>query len=901
MSQGSVTPAAAYADSRYGAPEFAVDLIERPEVFAQLEVGRRAILTLLHAPAGYGKTAVLSQWRNRLAALGARTFWLTLDEDDRDAQRFIESIAAALGNALSPGDVASGARAEGAARALASAVLARLGEGAHPLTLILDDYHRARSPATDRMLSFLIERIPCNARIALASRTAPSAPLAALRARGLLCEIDAAALRFNFEETRALFAGRLGEADAAALHERLEGWPVAVQLAQIWLGKTGHQQTVDALLDLSRDDIANFLTTQALAGLSSAAQQVLEASAIVEEFSAELASALCDTPGFAAAFDELSTLRGLVQQVRRPDRWYRCHQLLRDFLAGRLALRGEEHACALHRRAARWFQQAGDLVCAVRHSVRAGDTDGAARLIEAAGAVRIGLISGLPTLSRLLTMLPLETIYRLPRLQIARAWMLAKAGELVEARACYENARPALDALEADNAIRHEGLFVDMMLSAVYEDDARALSAIDAIERLAREVSQLDHWFQGWINNLLTIVHTRSGALANAAAAAAAALSHYRAAGSAYGEAFMRLHLALIATLAGRLDEADGAAREAARAAAAQFPADHGLRGLIAVVRAQVRYERNQLDEAASLLDEALPDIQHAEGWVEIYVRGFQTRAAIAYAREGLAAAHAYLDRARAVGAARNLPRLIWLADCRKMELLTLDEDLQAAAAYAARSNAFLERDIPPFVSWRERKRATIARARLAIRQGEAASVRATLKSFRMESERYGRDRAFMEISLLEALAAHAAGDRHEAIASLKRALSIAVPERFLRTFADEGRPMAQLLRATIRHIGVAAMPVATVEFIAEVLASIGEGNTAELAILSPRETDVLRQLALGHANKVIARQLAMTEATVKFHLASIYRKLGVNSRVLAVAVAREKRLLCEQEVEGRS
>ncbi len=883
-------------DGKFSAPEFGIDLIDRLASLGQLDAGLRAALVLIHGPAGYGKTTLLAQAQRRLESRGVETIWLSLDEDDAVAERFVDSVAAAAGAPSRGGDVASGGAADAAARALILSILSRLGDRRRPLTIILDDYHRAQSPATDKMLAFLIDRAPGNVQIAVASRTVPAISLATLKSRGQLCEINASALSFSMAETRALFANRLPEADLEALHQRLQGWPVALQLARLWLGEGSGEDGVDALLDLSRDDIANYLTTQVLAGLSPQAQQLLTATAIVEEFNADLARALCDAPDIAAAFDELASLGGLVQPARRPERWYRCHQLLRDFLADRLALSGEENGRALHRRAADWFHGAGDLMSAVRHLTRAQDADGAARCIEAAGAVRIGLISGLSTLARLMDMLPLETIYRFPRLQVARAWMLAKAGALSEGRACYESVRPAVEDLAENDPIRHEGLFVDMMLSAVYEDDARALSSIDEIERLACKVSQVDHWFQGWINNLLAIIHTRSGALANAREAALTALSHYRTAGSSYGQIFMRLHLAIIAMLSGRLVDAADVAEKASQIAAAEFPADLALGGLIAVVRAQILYEQNQVSQAQALLDQALPNIQHAEGWVEIYVRGFQTRAAIAYLQDGLDAALSYLEAARATGAARHLPRLIWFADCRKTELLTMEGMASEAAAYAAASNAFLECDIPAFISWRERKRAIIAKARLAILQGRAAGVCSALRRFRIESERYGRDRALMEISLMEALAAQSVNERDEAIAALKRALAIAVPENFLRTLADEGEAMARLLRATIRHIGVANMPTATVTFIAEVLTAItGRGETGEeetADILSVREIEVLRHLALGHANKVIARALDLTEATVKFHLGNIYKKLGVSSRVLAVAVAREKQLL---------
>src|SRR5690606_27366905 len=153
-------PDRAMVDSKYRAPQFGIDLIDRPLLLDQLEAGLRAVLTLVHGPAGYGKTALLVQWRQRLAALGVESAWVSLDEDDRAAGHLIESIAAACGEAAGFGDVASGAELD--ARRFAAGVLLRLGQRARPLTLILDDYHRAQSSANDGILAFLIARAPEN-------------------------------------------------------------------------------------------------------------------------------------------------------------------------------------------------------------------------------------------------------------------------------------------------------------------------------------------------------------------------------------------------------------------------------------------------------------------------------------------------------------------------------------------------------------------------------------------------------------------------------------------------------------------------------------------------------------------------------------------------------------------
>jgi LuxR family maltose regulon positive regulatory protein len=896
--------------AKFGPPEYFIDVLERPELIAALNSKLNLKSTIIHAPAGYGKTTLLALWKKSLVDQGVQVMWLNLDEEDGDPNQFTiafqtatQILSAAAKSNSKPASAEFFSQPE-TSRTLFNRSLETLSRLEGRVVVILDDYHVAASAPLDQLMQYLFTRQPANLHVVIASRAAPLVALASLRPLGQILEISAADLSFSEDETAKFFDNSLPVDDLAQITISLGGWPVSLQLLKLWREKSGPDQNMLALIELSHQDLGDFLTTKVLAGLSEAARMVLLNTSILDAFSVDVANAICGRKDCHEIMAEIQKLDALMVEFRQTEAsgqqipWLRCHHLLRDFLSRKLAEQGLDHIKGLHRLAADWFSGRGDVAEAVKHAVRSGDVDDAARLIEQAGAVRIGLMRGLPVLLRLLNTLPIDTIYRHPRLHIARAWLLAKLGRLGEARACFEAACATIedDRHMEDALLRQERLFVDLMLSAVYEDKVWRQAEISRIEALARDVSPLDHWFQGWINNLLCIIHTRGGALANAREATETATIHYLNAGATYGLVFMHLHSAIINILSGRLYDSEIKIEKAAALADAQFPTDTGVIGLINIVRAQILYERNDLEAASHLLEHTLPEIDHAEGWVELYSRGYQVMSAIALAETGFEAAIPYLLNARKIGEERGLPRLVWLADCRRVELLTLAGRLDEAASEAKTTNAFLHADNPDFVSWREREKALLAEARLAIACNQASGIIPQLTLFRKESESCGRDRAVMEICLIQALAYHALLDRDQAIEALKKALLIAIPEKFYRVFIDEGEPMARLLRATVRHIGVVGMPRAMVDFLSEIMSILNaRGQSEDKAvghILSLREIEVLRELSLQRANKVIARNLNLTEATVKFHLANIYRKLGVNSRIMAVNIAQGKHLI---------
>ena len=899
---------AGLTSSKLRPPTYNIDLIPRPQLLGKLENHNNKSCIIIHAPAGYGKSVLLTQWLQQLAGQDIRTAWLGLDADDREPLQFLSYIYLAIAAALGEQSTGSAADEQHAGFNIVSAkaafvvVLNLLEEIREPLLIVLDDYHLVQNHATNDVLNSLIRNLPPNVHLVISSRVRPDLSLAKLSAQGKLLELSARDLRFSQLEAERFFGGDLSSEKILAINDRVEGWVIALQLTRLWL------QSQPALDDKLQDytditgNITDYLNNEVLKKLPQDYRKVLIRTSILDQVNGDIANAICNRSDCWEIINSFSDLDALIIPLNKEGQWFRYHYLFAEFLRNQLLMSGTEEVRRIHLAASHWYEANGYPDQAVKYACRANDEKRAVSLIEGLGAVRIGLTVGLPLLSKLLSYLSIEAIYGSPRLHLAKAWLLAKEGQLKQARKCYNEVNFDVshrDIVSGSNheLLRQEGLFVDMMLFDIYEDKGYSEQDITGIENMTHSASQVDHWLQGWLNNILCIMYLRSGDLSRAGVSNRAAMTHYRQADSAYGQIYMYLHLAMIKTLAGSLNEAAEAIEIAGEWSQREFSSDIGLVSLIQTVRAEILYERNEIHEADRLIFSALRNIEHSEGWVEVYGRAYVVATAISYAAGGIEPAANLLDQALNIANERNLPRLRWLAICRKIELLTRDGRLSEARSLADEHLSAPEDIKDPFVTWREIENAVVVTARLAICQDDATRVLGRLNMLQKQAQDHGNQRSLMKVSIMQMLAFDRLKDRDNAIAALQRALMIAVPEGFLRIFIDEGDRMAGFLRSAVRHIGAANMSTEIVRFIAEVLTALkhpaGKPETdTDPSILSERELQVLNELAHGHVNKIIARNLDLTVATVKFHLSNIYRKLGVNSRNVAIAVARKQDLI---------
>jgi LuxR family transcriptional regulator, maltose regulon positive regulatory protein len=543
----------------------------------------------------------------------------------------------------------------------AQRAIERLCEEAHKATgewlIMLDDFHTAQSSSTEAMLDTLLSRLPPNFRIALSTRKRPKLSLAQLLADGELLELNVDDLRFSDAEARELFGDKLKPTELQHLLAHSEGWAIVLQMARFLIAKHKDAGKLIEKLRGSEQDISHYLAQQVLASLSVESQQLLIDTAFLDKVTHELADHVrmsCDSRAILA---ELESIQAFFVPHKEGDRiWYRHHPMFGEFLCTLHIETDANERRLAHTRAAQWYAKEGFVVAAIRHARFAEDFALATTVFEEAGGATLGLSRGLGILRQALNAVPDEWIYRSPSFLLARALLLYKSGQFSQAREHIEHVRKLMNR-HVSGAVKRDFLFLTM-LTVGYADVPITSVSLSDTEKLLRKTPASEHWFRGWINNLLAIMNFRYGNVTASRAAAVNAMAHYVSVGAFYTLFFAHVLMGIADVVKGQLYPAAVAYRAALRVARRHFASDRAMMALVHLLAAEISYERNRLQRAQQLLSSALPTIENFEGWMEVYCCGYLTAAAVAFHSRGLAAALGVLDRAEVTAETRSLPRL---------------------------------------------------------------------------------------------------------------------------------------------------------------------------------------------------------------------------------------------------
>ncbi len=867
--------------------------VERPALVQRVLDGLRRPLTVIAAPAGFGKTTLAAV---AAAQCGMPVAWVSLDRGDRTASGFLAYLAAAIGQAAPGVELLESAQPVPVEVVLANLVN-DLDGWRQALVLALDDYHAISSAEVHAALAFLLEHQPDNLRILIATRSDPPLPLSRLRAQGRVTELRAADLRFSAQEAAQFLNGIMGlELDAGAvalLEERTEGWIAGLQMAALSLRDRADAGAFLAAFSGTQRYILDYLIEEVLAVQPPEVQDFLLRTSVLERLSAPLCAALAgDEPPAAAqihaAADMLDALdRGHLFLVALDDSrgWYRYHHLFADLLRARRAPGVEQ---TLHRRAAAWLEANGHTGEAIPHALAAGEHAAAARMVE--NNTRELLVRGeLNALMRWIEALPADLRTSRPGLCVQQAYVLAFAGRLREVQPLLD---AALERLPEGNdpearPLRGACAAVAAMCAVMAGQDARAVAlAGDAVALLPEE----DAW------NRSTAAWARGYALRS--------LGNLEAARAAFEEQVMLARrmgniwtlvtgltdLANVRRAQGALGEARHLLEEALSEAAQQ-----GARGLGYIARmeaalAGVLYEYNDLEAARRLLADAE---QHLRQWPnpnhQAYAHAIHARVLLAGGDlpGARSEAQAGADVVRAQPVTRVVRRIVEIA--------------QVSAGSETEARAILE-------SWRAEvdadrladetiELAALGLARAALAAGDAAAAHHLVMRVLRSARQAGHMANAAQAYLLGALAAAVRGDGDSAQAALGQALLAAQPGHFARLFLDEGPLAAELLRRFMQG----AAPGELRAYAGWLLEQFPPGlrqssDRVPVDPLSARELEVLALLAEGASNAEIARRLVLASGTVKAHTANIYRKLDAPNRTAAVTRARQLGLLRDQE-----
>jgi LuxR family maltose regulon positive regulatory protein len=891
-------------------------LVLRPRLSERLDRGAASKLVLVSAPAGFGKTTLLTEWLaagpagpggERLAA------WLSLDRGDNDPASFWAYVIAALRTVAS--EVGEGALAlldapqPAPIEVVLTTLLNDLGAVAGEIVLVLDDYHVIEGREVQGGMAFLLDHLPPGLHVVIASRADPVLPLARLRARGELAEIRAAQLRFTAEEAAAYLTGMglaLTARDVAALEGRTEGWIAALQLAA--LSMQGRDDVASFIAGFAGDDryVVDYLAEEVLARQSDRVQAFLLQTSILGRLSGPLCDAVTGQGGGKAMLEALD--RGNLFLVPLDDRrrWYRYHHLFADVLRARLWDEQPGQVPGLHRRASEWHGQNGELSEAVGHALAAGDFERAAGLVELASpAMRRTRQEA--KLRGWLEVLPSEVVRARPVLSVDFAGVLLMGGELegVEGRlrdaerwlapATGHREEPQDPAAEMVVADEEEYLRLPATIESYRAAQALARGDAPGTVRHAQRAIELalddDHLCRASAAALLGLVYWGSGDLEAGHRAYSACVAGLRRAGHIADTFGCSIALADIRSTQGRLGDALRTLEQALQLAGEQGgPVLRGTADMY-VGMSEIARERDDLRAATQLLLRSQELGEHTG----LPQNRYRWRVAMARVRQAEGDLHGALDllneaerlyvsdffpNVRPVPAVRAR---VWIAQGR----------LGEALGWAREQGLSVDDDLSYL---REFEHITVARLLLARYQDERAQrlmheAARLLERLLPAAETGGRTGRVIEILVLRALAHQALGDTPAALAALERAMMLAEPEDYVRVFADEGPPMTSLLRA-------AAKQGTRRDYARRLLAAVGTtetGSRTTLALIDPlseRELDVLRLLGTELDGPAIARELMVSLNTMRTHTKNIYAKLAVTNRRAAVRRAAELNLL---------
>jgi len=899
-------------DTKLFAPRRRRGMVSRARLIERLNRGSEATLTLISAPAGFGKSTLLAEWREAAPAREGSTAWLALDTSDSDPAVFWVNVIAALRTVV-PG-IGAGAAVPGQAAAIEPMLTSLLNELAavpHDLVLVLDDYHAIEGREVNEGMAFLLDHLPAQLHVVIATRADPPFPLARMRARGELVEIRVADLRFTPEEAGAYFNEEMGlglaATDVATLEGRTEGWVAALQLAA--LSMQGRTDLAGFIAEFAGDDryIVDYLVEEVLQRQPDDVRAFLLDTSILARMSAPLCDAVTGRDAGRVTLEALD--RGNLFLVPLDDRrrWYRYHHLFGDVLRARLLDEQPERVPELHRRASAWYEQSGERAEAIRHAIAGGDFERAADLVElempATRQARQDM-----TLRGWMEALPDESIRARPVLSNGYAGSLLVRGETegVEER-LLDAQRWLDDPVGSGMVVADERAFRDLRAGiGVHRAGlARLLGDVEGTITHARAALDLvsgdDHIGRGAAAALLGLAHWTNADLDGAYRSSAEAMAALQAAGHVSDVLGIAIALADIRIEQGRLQDA---MRVYERALALAESTGAPLRGApdMHVGMSSILYERNDLPGARQHLrmsddmgdEHALP--QNAYRSRVVQARIHQAEGDGDGALELLAAAQRVFDSdffpdVRPIAARRAR---LWIGQGRLAE-----------AWDWARERGISSNDELTYV--REFEHATLARLLLAEGRragsgdhiGEAIGLLGRLSD---AAESGGRVEGAIDALVVQALAHHAGAQEPAAMAVLDKALALAEPEGFVRVFADERAPMAGLLDIAIREGTAPHFAARLRSAIATAAADVpGVGGQALVEQLSERELVVLHLLQGDLDGPEIARQLVVSLNTVRTHTKNIYAKLGVNSRRAAVRRAAELDLLPRTPNHGPS
>ena len=889
------------------------NLVNRSSLVTRLNDGiaRGCRLTLISAPAGYGKSTLLSEWQ---AQAKLPVAWLSLEKGENSPTRFWSYFVAAL-NTLAPVQRANiGSAIFQAARTLQpgsmedqiTELINEISTLEEPVCLVLDDMHSLSDSQIHQDLTFLIEHLPQDAHnlhLVATSRMDPPWPLARWRARRELNELRAIDLRFEYEETRQFLQGalsfKLSPQEIAALQDRTEGWISGLQMAAFSMQaryKSQGPESVSLFIKTfsgSNRYILDYLLDEVFSQQTEEIRSFMYQTSILDQLSASLCDAVIDKPGSQAYLDQLERANLFLIPLDEEQQWYRYHHLFAEFLRKQIKQLCPERIPQLHRRASEWFAANHMPSEAIRHALAAGDID---RVHQAVAGNALAMLENaeLFDVLRNFNELPSKQFSSNPWLCMAYAWAKAYADPTTGMAELLQKAEGVFDSVEKESERRHLCSHLAAIKAYLAWMNGEAERALEFVQRAMENLPEEDWAARTHVLNIQGLALQYQGDFFEATRSFEAALAVGKKVGRVHELLYTSSNLAYAQLLQGHLREAFSMCQiavyktEEVHQSSQRFPVlAHAY-----ATKSNILLEWNDLESAVSLARQA---VALAEQWGQADALNY----AMSCLSQALGAAGEFEEAFAVNQQAMKVTGTIspWYARIsaeNEIMLLLAKGDLTAAANKFEGFFSNLEED--------RNDRTLFMGVTLLYQQNHFLDVINRIDQALDDLQQKGWNLLWIKLLPIYALSLQALGRTEEALQVLERCLAAAEPEGFVRMFVEGGAPMASLLK-NLQNRGV------RVYYITKLLAAFhlpeeapkpGKSSSAParsavtdlVEPLSERELDVLRYLNSHLGVPEIAGEMMIAPTTLRTHIHNIYQKLDVHGRLEALQKARDLGLI---------
>jgi len=886
-------------------PQPRPNLVPRTRLIEQLNKAVNHKLTLISAPAGFGKTTLLSKWISKSELSVA---WISLDKGDNDPVHFINYLIAALQDIQA--NIGKGILSllqspqQPPIESIMVDLIKEFADITNNCVLVLDDYHSIDIEKIHKIVEFLIDRLPPQIRLVIATRVDPTLPLARLRARTQLNELRVSDLSFTHDETSEFFNKimnlALSSNDISILESRTEGWIAGLQLAA--LSMQDRQDIPDFIKTFAGDDrhIVDYLAEEVLNHQSEQIQNFLLQTSILNRLSGSLCDFVTNQKGGRKRLEELERANLFILPLDNKRRWYRYHHLFADLLQQRLHQTNSALVPELHCRASEWYELNKLRKEAIEHALMAEDFKRAARLVEELS--EIIWQRGEPIrLFQWIKALPDEYLISKPNLCIFCAWDLVDKGQHQSAERSLQLAERAVDSINNEKTVtpkdeskkQHSLMKRELQgrIAAIRAYMATSTGDMQSIVKFSEQalkcLNKGDSAWRASVAISLGIAHTFKGDNVSAIKALSEAVAASKAAGNMHLYIVANFWLVVRLKYLGQLSRAIDICKHLFRVVNEEKLTHTELGGGLFAIWGELLYELNELDDALDYVKKGLILVEQGHhvgnrGWA--YFCLLKTL----FAKQDFSGVEESIRKLEKLERSSDVPS--WVThqtEAWKARIWLTKGNLDRAVNWAQGRGLRLDDDLTPM-----REAEYIMFARILIAQGRLNEALGLLERLSKEGEKNGRILSQIETLLVKALVLRTQRNITEALVVFGKALSLAEPGGYIRIFLDEGPFIAELLEKILD--AKADVPRAYVKKLlsAFMLDKLIETEDGLVEQLSERELEVLRLIAVGLSNKKITEELFISLSTVKTHLRNIYSKLNVHSRTEAIFRAKELEIL---------